>query len=140
MERRFILLLALFGCLSAASLLTVAAPLSGLSTILGVSVLGSSVLGSSVLGSSVLGSSVLGSSVLASTIVEAYAQAVVSLQPWLSSVLIGLLVYLELTDPSVGGLRSALLELRRSWLPFSALLTVLFSIIVAMRVWSILVG
>ena len=103
-----------------------AAPLSGLSTILGVSVLGSSVLGSSVMAST--------------TIVEAYAQAVMFMQPPLSMVLIGLLVYLELTDPSYGGLRSMLLELRKSWLPVSALLIVLFSIIVALKVWGILAG
>jgi len=125
-----------FALLAAAGSLTVAAPLFGLSTVLGVSVLGSSVLGSSVLGSSVLGSSVLGST----TIVEAYAGAVVTSQLWLSLLVIGLLVYLELTDPAYGGLRSILLELRRSWLPVSALLVVLFFIIVAFKVYTILAG
>jgi len=108
------------------SSLTVVAPLCGLSTILGVSVLGSSVLGSSVMAST--------------TIVEAYAQAVVFMQPLLSLVLIGLLVFLELTDPSYGGSRSMLVELRKSWLPVSALLMVLFFIIVALKVWNIIVG
>jgi hypothetical protein len=107
----------------------------GLSTILGVSVLGSSVLGSSVLGSSVLGSSVLAST----TIVEAYSSAIPSIQPWLSLSLIILLVYMELTDPSSGGLRGYILELRRGWMPVSGLLLLLFLIIVALRVWSILV-
>lgn len=123
-----------------ASSLTVAVPLFGLSTILGVSVLGSSVLGSSVLGSSVLGSSVLGST----TIVEAYSGAVVESQLWLSLVCIGLLVYLELSDPSyekrIEGRIRVFSELRRSWLPVSTLLVVLFFIIVALKVWSILAG
>jgi len=136
LEHKLVLVLAVFVSLVIVSSFTVAAPLSGLSTILGVSVLGSSVLGSSVLGSSVLGSSVMAST----TIVEAYAQAVMFMQPLLSLVLIGLLVYLELTDSSYGGLRSMLLELRKSWLPVSALLMVLFSIIVALKVWNIIVG
>ena len=135
MERSLLILLALFVFLLAVSSFTVAIPLVGLSTILGVSVLGSSVLGSSVLGSSVLGSSVLGS-----TIVEAYAGAIAASQLHLSLVAIGLLVYLELTDPAYGGLRSILLELRRSWLPVSALLVVLFFIIVALKVYTILAG
>lgn len=151
MERRLLVLLALFVFFTAVSFLTVAAPLVGLSTVLGVSVLGSSVLGSSVLGSSVLGSSVLGSSVLGSsvlgssvlgstTIVEAYAGAIGASQLCLSLVAIGLLVYSELTDPAYGELRSILLELRRSWVPVSMLLVVLFFAIVALKVWSILTG
>lgn len=118
------------------SSLTLVAPLFGLSTILGVSVLGPSVLGSSVLGSSVLGSSVLGST----TIVEAYADAIATSQLCLSLVAIGLLVYLELTDPAYGELRSIFSELRRSWIPVTMLLVVLFFIIVALKVWSILAG
>lgn len=134
-------LLAFFAFLVLVSSFTVVAPLFGLSTILGVSALGVSVLGSSVLGSSVLGSSVLGSSVLGSTtIVEAYGGAIAASQLWLSLIAIGLLMYLELSDPSYGGLRRILLELRRSWLPVSALLVVLFFIIVALKVWNILSG
>lgn len=139
MERRLALLLVVFALLTAVSSLTVTAPLMGLSTVLGVSVLGSSVLGSSVLGSSVLGSSVLGSSVLASTtIVEAYGAAIAVSQIWLSLSAIALLIYLELSDPAYGGLKSLLVELRKSWLPVSALLVVLFFIIVGLKVWSIL--
>jgi len=135
LERSLAVLLLLFAFSALASSLTAGAPLFGLSTILSVSVLGSSVLGSSVLGSSVLGSSVLGS-----TIVEAYAGAVVASQLWLSLVVIALLIYLELSDPSYGRLRKILLELRRSWLPVSGLLVVLFFIIVALKVYAILMG
>ena len=130
LERNLAVLLVLFSFLALVSSLTVVAPLFGLSTILGVSVLGSSVLGSSVLGSSVLGS----------TILEAYAGAIATSQLCLSLAAIGLLVYLELTDPAYGRLKSILLELRRSWLSVSALLVVLFFIIVALKVYSILAG
>jgi len=136
LERKLLILLALFVFLAAVSSLTVVAPLFGLSTVLGVSVLGSSVLGSSVLGSSVLGSSVLAST----TIIEAYAGAIAASQLCLSLAAIGLLVYLELSDPAYGSLRSFLLKLRRSWLPVSALLVILFFIIVALKVWSIIAG
>jgi hypothetical protein len=133
LERSLIALLVCFVLLTGLSAFTVATPLFGLSTVLGVSVLGSSVLGSSVLGSSVLGSSVMGS-----TIVEAYVTAISTSQVCLSLVLIGLLIYSELTNPSYGKLRSVFLELRRSWMPVSVLLLVLFFIIVGIKVWGIL--
>lgn len=117
--------------LAAVSSLTVVAPLFGLSTVLGVSVLGSSVLGSSVLGSSVLGST---------TVVEAYAGTIAASQLCISLVAVGLLVYSELTDSAYGELRSIPLELRRSWVPISMLLVVLFVIVVVLRVWSIIAG
>jgi len=138
LEHNLIALLACFALLTGLSALTVVTPLFGLSTVLGISVLGSSVLGSSVLGSSVLGSSVLGSSVMGTTIVEAYVNAVSTSQVCLSLVLISMLIYSELTDPSYGKLRNALLELRRSWMPVSALLLILFFIIVGFKVWGIL--
>ena len=133
LEHNLIALLACFALLTGLSALTVVTPLFGLSTVLGISVLGSSVLGSSVLGSSVLGSSVMGT-----TIVEAYVNAVSTSQVCLSLVLISMLIYSELTDPSYGKLRNALLELRRSWMPVSALLLILFFIIVGFKVWGIL--
>lgn len=108
----------------------------GLSTVLGISVLSSSILGSSVLGSSVLGSSVLAST----TIVEAYGSAITASQIWLSFAAIGLLIYLELTDPAYGGLKSTIVELRKSWLPVTGILVILFFIIVAIKVWGILAG
>jgi len=136
LERRLAFLLGAFVLLTAFCSFVAAAPVFGLSTILGISVLGSSVLGSSVLGSSVLGSSVLAST----TIVQAYGAAIATSQVWLSLTAIGLLIYLELTDPSYGGLRRTLSELRRSWLPVSSLLVILFFIIVALKVWGILAG
>jgi hypothetical protein len=123
LERSLIALLVCFVLLTGLSAFTVATPLFGLSTVLGVSVLGSSVLGSSVMGS---------------TIVEAYVNAVSTSQVCLSLVLIGLLIYSELTNPSYGKLRSVFLELRRSWMPVSVLLLVLFFIIVGIKVWGIL--
>jgi hypothetical protein len=128
MERSLVTLVVLFAILALASSLTVAVPLFGLSTILGVSVLGSSVLGSSVLGSSVLAST---------TIVEAYSGAIIASQLWLSIVAIGMLAYLELTDSAYGRFRRVLVDLRKSWLPISAMLVVLFFVIVALRIYAI---
>ena len=91
-------------------------------------------LGSSVLGSSVLGSSVLGTT----TIVEAYSGAIPAAQIALSLASIGLLISLQLTDPSFEHTTKALLELRRSWLPVSALLVILFCIIAVLKIWSVL--
>ncbi|MEM3694096.1 MAG: hypothetical protein QXI39_08790 [Candidatus Bathyarchaeia archaeon] len=128
MERRLIIPLLLFAIASLVLSLAAAganrSPPMGLSTILGVSVLGSSVLASSVLAST--------------TILEAYSSAIGIIQPWLSLALILTLVYMELTDPSYGSLRGFLRELRKSWTPLSALLILLFFIIVAIKVWGIL--
>jgi hypothetical protein len=126
-------LIILFVILTLISYITSPSPIIGLSTILGISVLGSSVLGSSV-----LGSSVLGSSVLANTIVESYINAVITSQLWLSLAVIGLLAYIELADPMYGNLKNMLSELRKSWLPISILLTILFFIIVAIKVLNAL--
>ena len=126
-------MLGIFALSLLASFFTTAVPPIGLSTTLGISVLGSSVLGSSILGSSVLGSSVLGSMIM-----QAYSTAIPTAQVSLSLVLIGMLVYSELTDPAYGKLRRFLSELRKSWLPFSALLLILFFIIVAWRIWAVL--
>jgi len=71
-------------------------------------------------------------------IMQAYSTAIPTAQVSLSLVLIGMLVYSELTDPAYGKLRRFLSELRKSWLPFSALLLILFSIIVAWRIWAVL--
>ena len=147
MERSLVLLVVLFLVLTLASSLTVVTPLYGLSTVLGISVLGSSVLGSSVLGSSVLGSSVLGSSVLGTTtiimeqaMIEGYGKAILAAQLWLSLIAISLLVYLELTDPAYGKIRRTLEELRKSWVPVSALLVLLFLIFVALKIYAIIAG
>ncbi|MCX8204972.1 MAG: hypothetical protein N3H31_04920 [Candidatus Nezhaarchaeota archaeon] len=135
MERRLILLLLTFSSLTTLALSLPAVPLFGLST-----VLSSTVLGSSALGSTVLGSSILGSSALSTTILQAYSTTSASLQLFLSLATIATLIYLELTDPSYGAARRVFIEVRRSWLPVTALLVVLFSIIVAVRVWEILVA
>ena len=128
MERRLAVLLVLFVSLTMVSCFTVAVPLFGLST----------VLGSSVLGSSVLGSSVLGSSVMGTTIVEAYSLANSKLQFYLSLTVIGLLIYLEMSDPAYMKIRVFYRELRRGWIPVSVILVVLFFIIVAVKVWAII--
>ncbi|MCS7120862.1 MAG: hypothetical protein NZ952_06655 [Candidatus Bathyarchaeota archaeon] len=129
MERKLLVLLATFGVLSILGCSIGAAPVLGLVSVMGVSVLGSSVLGSSVLGSSVLAST---------TIVEAYSGAVQLMQPLISIILILLLVYVELTDPSYGSIKSVFVEIRKSWASVSAILLVLFLIIVGLKVWSIL--
>ena len=104
----------------------------GLSMIMGISVLGSSVLGSSVLGSSVLGTTT-------TTVMAAYSEALAASQVWVSLAAIGLLVYVELSDPAYGRSRRVFVELRRSWMSVSALFVVLFGIVVVLKVWAILV-
>lgn len=59
-------------------------------------------------------------------------------QLYISLILIGLLVFSELTDPSYGGIRRFFLELRTSFLPYVVLLVVIFSLIVAFKVAEIL--
>jgi hypothetical protein len=135
-----LLLLAVYVTLaSLCSLLVVKPVFYGLSTILGTTVLGSTVLGSTVLGTTVLGSTVLGSTMLGTTsLIQVYAEALVTGQLAISLIAIGMLVYLELSDPSYGKTPRAIGELRKSWLPMSALLVLLFAFIVAFKIWAIL--
>jgi len=111
----------------------------GLSTILGTTILGTTVLGTSVLGTTVLGTTVLGSTLLGTTsLIQVYADALVAGQLAISLIAIAMLVYLELSDPSYGKTRRVVEELRKSWLPLSALLVLLFALIVAFRIWAII--
>lgn len=123
MESKLKALLVFFIILVLVSTSAVTFPLFGLSTVLGISVLSSSVLGSSLLGTT--------------TVVGAYSGALKTLQPWLSLVTIGLLAYLELADPNYRKLIN-LSELRKSWLPVSALLVILFLMLVVSSVWIII--
>jgi hypothetical protein len=107
--------------------------LSGLSTTLGTILLGTTVLGTTVL-SSVLGSSLLGTT----TMIAVYSEALATAQLYISLICIGLLVYLELTDPTYGGIKKLLLEIRESWTSIATLLVVLFLILVAFKVWLII--
>jgi len=106
----------------------------GLSTILGTTILGTTVLGTTVLGSTVLGSTLLGTT----SLIQVYADALVTGQLAISLIAIGMLVYLELSDPSYGKTSRVIDELRKSWLPLSALLVLLFALIVAFRIWAII--
>jgi hypothetical protein len=63
-----------------------------------------------------------------------------SLQLYASVSLIGLLVFLELTDPAYGGTKSFLLKLRTNWLPHTIFLLVIFSLIVVFKVATILLA
>jgi len=81
--------------------------------------------------STVLGTTVLGSSASVFT-------SLASLQLYASLALIGLLIFSELTDPTYGGMRHFLVELRTSWLPYIVLLLTIFSLIVAFKVATIL--
>ena len=56
----------------------------------------------------------------------------------ISLIAIGMLVYLELSDPSYGKTRRLIAELRKSWVPLSAMLVLLFALIVFFRIWAIL--
>ena len=81
--------------------------------------------------STVLGTTVLGSSASVFT-------SLASLQLYASLALIGLVVFSELTDPTYGGVRRFIVELRTSWLPYIVLLLTIFSIIFAFKVAMIL--
>jgi len=107
--------------------------LSGLSTTLGTILLGTTVLGTTVL-SSVLGSSLLGTT----TMIAIYSEALATAQLYVSLLCIGLLVYLELTDPTYGGMKKVLVEIRKSWSTTATLLVLLFLIFVAFKVWLII--
>jgi hypothetical protein len=111
----------------------------GLSTILGTTILGTTVLGTTVLGTTVLGTTVLGSTLLGTTsLIQVYAEALSMGQLAISLIAICMLVYLELSDPSYGKTRRLIEELRKSWLPLSVVLVLLFALIVFFRIWAIL--
>lgn len=111
----------------------------GLSTVLGTTILGTTVLGTTVLGTTVLGTTVLGSTLLGTTsLIQVYADALVTGQLAISLIAIGMLVYLELSDPSYGKTRRVAEELRKSWLPLTVLLVLLFALIVTFRIWAII--
>ena len=116
------------------SLLAVDPTFYGLSTILGTTVLGTTVLGSTVLGTTVLGTTVMGTT----SLVSVYGEALLSGQLAISLIAIGMFTYLELSDPSYGKTKRLIEELRRSWLPLSAILIILFMLIVAFRIWAII--
>ena len=65
--------------------------------------------------------------------------AIAPFQLYISLMLVGLLVFSELTDPAYGGIRRFFLELRTSWLPYVVLLIIIFSVIVAFKVAEMLV-
>lgn len=142
MSRGRILLLMLILYVSVAfamSFLAVKPAFYGLSTVLGTTILGTTVLGTTVLGTTVLGTTVLGSTLLGTTsLIQVYAEALSMGQLAISLIAIGMLVYLELSDPSYGKTRRLINELRQSWLPLSVVLILLFALIVFFRIWNIL--
>jgi hypothetical protein len=128
---------------SALSLLAVKPAFYGLSTVLGTTILGTTVLGTTVLGTTILGTTVLGTTLLGTTttttsLIQVYADALSMGQLTISLVGIGMLVYLELSDPSYGKTRRLIEEVRKSWLPLSAMLVLLFALIVFFRIWAII--
>ena len=131
------------------SVLAVKPAFYGLSTVLGTTILGTTVLGTTVLGTTVLGTTVLGTTMLGTTVlgttllgttslIQVYAEALSMGQLTISLIAIGMLVYLELSDPSYGKTRRLIAELRKSWVPLSAMLVLLFALIVFFRVLDIL--
>jgi hypothetical protein len=55
-----------------------------------------------------------------------------------SLIAIGLLVFLELSDPAYGKINRLVFELRKSWLPTVSILVTLFFLIVAFKIYVIL--
>jgi len=140
LSRRRVLLsiLALYSLLALfLSLLAVKPAFYGLSTVLGTMLLGTTVT-TMMLGTTVLSSALFGTT---TTVIEAYADALTMGQMAMSLVAIGLLVFLELatrTTVETGLTMRAMKELRSSWLPVTALLVLLFAIIVAFKIWAII--
>jgi hypothetical protein len=106
------------------SFLVVKPAFYGLSTILGTTVLGTTVLGSTLLGTT--------------SLIQVYAEALSMGQVAISLLAICMLLYLELSDPSYGESPRVVTELRKSWLPLTTLLVLLFAVIVFFRVWNVL--
>jgi hypothetical protein len=106
------------------SFLVVKPAFYGLSTILGTTVLGTTVLGSTLLGTT--------------SLIQVYAEALSMGQVAISLLAICMLLYLELSDPSYGESPRLVAELRKSWLPLTTLLILLFAVIVFFRVWNVL--
>ncbi len=111
------------------SLLVVKPRFYGLSTILGTTVLGTTVLGTTVLGTTLLGTT---------SLVQVYSEALLMGQFAISLLAIGMLLYLELSDPSMGKSPRLVEEVRKSWLPLTIVLVLIFAVIVFFRVWNIL--
>lgn len=136
--RILLLILAVYSLLaSVAGLLAVKPAFYGLSTVLGTTVLGTTVLGTTVMVTTVLGSILMGTTTTTS-LIQVYAEAFSMGQLAISLIAICMLVYLELSDPSYGKTHRLIEELRKSWLPLSAVLVLLFALIVFFRVWAIL--
>ena len=136
----WLILVSYGGLVGLLSLLDVKPALYGLSTILGTTILGSTLLGTTVMGTTVLGTTILGSTMLGTTSpVDVYTSALAAGQVLISLVAIGMLCYLELSDPSYGRTRTIVEDLRRSCVPLVAFLVVLFMLVVAFRVWEIIV-
>jgi hypothetical protein len=72
------------------------------------------------------------------SLIGVYSEALLQGQLAISLIAIGMLTYLELSDPSYGKTKRIIEELRKSWLPLSALLVILFMLIVAFRIWAII--
>lgn len=133
-DKRLVILLCVYLSLVFVTGFLGASPaLSGLSTTMGTIVLGTTVLGTTIL-SSVLGSSLLGTT----TMIAIYGEAIATAQLYISLICIGLLVYLELTDPTYGGVKKLFIEVRKSWTSIAILLVVLFLIFVSFKVWLII--
>jgi len=93
-------------------------------------------LSTTVLGSS---SMLLGSvsSSSSSAISLAYSKALSSVQLYVSLASIGILAYLELSNPAYGKTRRILEELRKGWVPVSVLFVILFFILVFFKAYLV---
>jgi len=91
-------------------------------------------LSTTVLGSS---SMLLGSVSSSSAISLAYSKALVSVQLYVSLASIGILAYLELSNPAYGKTRRILEELRKGWVPVSVLFVILFFILVFFKAYLV---
>jgi hypothetical protein len=112
----------------------------GLSTVLGTTVMLTSVLGTTILlGTTALGAIMLGTTTTTTTsLIEVYTDVLPMGQLALSLLAICMLLYLELSDPSYGKSHRVVAELRKSWLPLTTLLVLVFAVIVFFKVWNIL--
>ena len=134
MDRKLWLLISFFLGGTTLTVFLTPSPMMGLSSVLGTIVITSTVLGTSVLGTPVIASSALTTAGLAAAIAGAYTLAIQTSGVFIGGLAVCLILFSEATSPSYGELSDFLRELRPSWLPATAIASVLLAVQAAVKV------
>ena len=134
MDRKLWLLISFFLGGTTLTVFLTPSPMMGLSSVLGTIVITSTVLGTSVLGTPVIASSALTTAGLAAAIAGAYTLAIQTSGVFIGGLAVCLILFSEATNPSYGELSDFLRELRPSWLPATAIASVLLGVQAAVKV------